>query len=67
MGSLVGVNTQHPNTLVAEAIAAGMVPSLMDFENLRREVKYGKNSRIDVLLEMASRDGNAGAVGPFRK
>ena len=55
--SLVGVNTQHPNTLVAEAIEAGVVPSLTGFENLRREVKYGKNSRIDVLLEMgAGRD-----------
>ena len=51
--SLVGINTQHPNTLVAEAIVAGKVPSLTGFDNLRREVKYGNNSRIDVLLEMA--------------
>ena len=51
--SLVGINTQHPNTLVAEVLAAGKVPSLTGFKNLRREVKYGKNSRIDVLLEMA--------------
>ena len=51
--SLVGINTQHPNTLVAEVLAAGKVPSLSAFKNLRREVKYGKNSRIDVLLEMA--------------
>ena len=51
--SLVGINTQHPNTLVAEAIVAGKVPSLRGFGNLRREVKYGNNSRIDVLLEMA--------------
>lgn len=50
--SLVGVNTQHPNTLVAEAVKAGKAPELAGFENLRREVKYGKNSRIDVLLEM---------------
>ena len=50
--SLVGINTQHPNTLVAEVLAAGKVPSLTEFKNLRREVKYGKNSRIDVLLEM---------------
>ena len=52
--SLVGINTQHPNTLVAEVIAAGKVPSLMGFESLRREVKYGENSRIDILLQMAN-------------
>ncbi len=50
--SLVGINTQHPNKLVAEAIEAGKIPALTGFDNLRREVKYGKNSRIDVLLEM---------------
>ena len=51
--SLVGINTQHPNTLVAEVLATGKVPSLTGFKKLRREVKYGENSRIDVLLEMA--------------
>ncbi len=50
--SLVGINTQHPNTIVAEAISAGNIPTLSSFKNIRREVKYGKNSRIDLLLEM---------------
>jgi sugar fermentation stimulation protein A len=50
----VGVNTGHPNRLVEEAIVAGMVPQLAGYPRLRREVKYGKASRVDFLLE---RDG----------
>lgn len=49
--SLIGINTQHPNMLVAEAILADRIPTLSGVKNLRREVKYGKNSRIDILLE----------------
>lgn len=48
---LVGVNTMHPNRLVAEAIAAGRVPPLAGYARMRREVKYGKSSRIDIQLE----------------
>ena len=50
-GALVGINTAHPNGLVEDALKAGMVPELNGFAGLRREVKYGKNSRIDILLE----------------
>jgi sugar fermentation stimulation protein A len=47
----VGVNTAHPNTLVGEAIKNNVIPELAGYGSVRREVKYGKNSRIDFLLE----------------
>ena len=48
---MVGINTGHPNAIAREAIEAGQIPELVGYQSLRREVKYGENSRIDILLE----------------
>lgn len=49
--TLVGINTVHPNKLVTEAIEAGKIEQLKGYRSLKREQKYGANSRIDILLD----------------
>lgn len=53
--TLVGINTNHPNRLVSDAISAGAIPEVAGYASLRREVKYGLSSRIDILLEDPSK------------
>ncbi|KAA5837648.1 DNA/RNA nuclease SfsA [Pseudomonas chlororaphis] len=51
-GRLACVNTARANTLVEEALHAGVIAELNGFTALKREVPYGQeNSRIDFRLD----------------
>jgi sugar fermentation stimulation protein A len=51
---MVGINTGRPNALVSAAIADGRIGEFAGYPKLRREVRYGASSRVDLLLEDAS-------------
>ncbi|MFD1198502.1 DNA/RNA nuclease SfsA [Brucella gallinifaecis] len=53
--TLVGVNTALPNKIAEEAILSGMILDLKNYALLKREQKYGKNSRVDILLDEGER------------
>lgn len=44
------INTHLANKIVAEALAAQKVPALSAYSQVRPEVKYGQNSRVDLFL-----------------
>ena len=50
-GGWCGVSTAHPNRIVEEALRAGKVAEAAGYASIRREVRYGKSSRIDFLAE----------------
>ena len=47
----IGINTLHPNRLVAEAIEAGAIPELRGYDVIRREIQVSAHSRLDLCLE----------------
>lgn len=48
--TLAGINTNLANRLAEEAVQAGRIPELSAWPEVKREVRYGRNSRIDLLL-----------------
>lgn len=46
----VGINTQVPNKLVFRAVKKGQIAELSGYRSIYKEVKYGANSRVDLLL-----------------
>jgi sugar fermentation stimulation protein A len=46
----VGLNTHRTNLLVGEALRARAIPELAAYPEVKAEVPYGRNSRIDFLL-----------------
>ena len=49
--SLVGVNTIFTNKIIYEALKNKNIKELKDFEDIRREASYDKETRFDFLLE----------------
>lgn len=49
-GHFTGVDTSVPNRAVRAALIAREIPQLANYTNVRPEVKYGENSRVDFLL-----------------
>lgn len=50
-GTWVNVDTGLPEALALEAVQNDAIPALRGYESVRTQVKYGQNSRIDLLLE----------------
>ena len=47
----IGINTIIPNIITEEAIKNNIISELSEYDEIKREVKYGENSRIDILLK----------------
>jgi sugar fermentation stimulation protein A len=46
----IGINTWRSNAIVGEALRKRRIPELAAYGQVRPEVRYGKDSRIDFLL-----------------
>lgn len=49
--NLICTNTSNANKIAIEAIQKGVIKELEGYDSIKPEQKYGKNSRIDILLE----------------
>jgi len=47
----IGINTHKANDLAEEAVQNGVITELGEYNHISREIKYGMNSRIDLLLQ----------------
>ncbi len=54
-GTIVGINSSLANRIAEEAWYDGMLNFLVGYTTLQREQKYGRNSRIDLLLTAENR------------
>jgi sugar fermentation stimulation protein A len=50
-GTWVGINTLHPNRLVAEAVRSGALAELDNYPAIRREIVTRQGTRLDLCLE----------------
>ena len=49
-GRLIGANTLAPNRLAEALVRARLIPGMKRWRQLETEVRYGENSRIDLML-----------------
>ncbi|GAA6181662.1 MULTISPECIES: DNA/RNA nuclease SfsA [unclassified Shimia] len=54
-GHFTGVDTSVPNRALKEYLGEHGIPEFADYTDVRPEVKYGQNSRIDFLLSAPDR------------
>ena len=48
--SKVGINTHLTNKIVFDALKKGLIKNFANIDNIKQEVKFGKNTRFDFLL-----------------
>lgn len=51
----IGINTHRSNRIAEQGIRAGTIAELDEFDELRREVRHGERSRLDLTLERGGR------------